>query len=52
MKIIFRLKKIGGGKMIDNSIKPPNFADEELVQYAQDFIKTKIKEYNIVQLNV
>lgn len=50
-KNFFRLKKLGW-KMIGDSIKPPIFADEEIVQYAQDFLKTEIKEYNIIQIDV
>lgn len=50
-KNFLRLKKIGW-KMVGNSIEPPIFADAELVKYAQDFLQTEIKEYNIIQIDV
>ena len=46
-----RLQKMGW-ILSDNSVTPPIFAEKELVEYARDFLKEKITNYQIVEVNV
>ena len=50
-KDYIRLQKMGW-ILSDNSITPPIFAEQELVEYARDFLKEKITNYRIVEINV
>lgn len=46
-----RLQKMGW-ILCGKSIIPPNFAEKELVEYARDFFKEEITNYQIVEINV
>lgn len=46
-----RLRKMGW-TLNGNSIIPPIFAEKELVEYARDFFKEEITNYQIVEIDV
>ena len=46
-----RLQKMGW-KMIDNSVIPIKFADDELVRYASDFFGYEITNYQLIEIYV
>ena len=50
-KNYFRLQKMGW-KVKGNSVIPINFAEDELVKYARDFLETEITNYQIIRIQL
>jgi hypothetical protein len=50
-KNYFRLQKMGW-KVKGNSVIPINFAEDELVKYARDFLETEIANYQIIRIQL
>lgn len=49
-RIHYKHLKLRGWEVSENSAKPPIFADEELIQRAEELFELKIKEPIIVEL--
>ena len=41
-----------GWKVKGNSVIPINFAEDELVKYARDFLETEITNYQIIRIQL
>lgn len=47
----YQLQKMGW-KVKGNSVIPINFAEDELVKYARDFLETEITNYQIIRIQL
>ena len=41
-----------GWQVSENSVIPPTFTDEELIEFASSYFRVKITDYQIIELNV